>query len=78
MLKLLYHVVDRAMNDTEKLVQLQKLIDDITIEQEKISIQLAELRSQGKKKTVQFRQLLTRKLSNANIISVLQSYGLTE
>jgi len=66
------------MNDTEKLVQLQKLIDDITIEQEKISIQLAELRSQGKKKTVQFRQLLTRKLSNANIISVLQSYGLTE
>jgi len=64
------------MNDTEKLIQLQKLIDDISDEQERISIELADLRSQGKEKTVQFKQQFTKKMMNVNIISLLQSYEL--
>ena len=64
------------MTDAEKLTKLEKLIADITAEQEKISAELAVLRSQGKEKTVQFRQLFTKKLSNTNVISLLSSYGL--
>ena len=65
-------------SEAERLVKLQNLIDDITVEQDKISTELAVLRGQGKEKTVQFRQLFTKKLSNVNIISALQSYGLME
>jgi hypothetical protein len=64
------------MDDSEKLVQLQKMIVDLLAEQEKIAVQLAELRNQGKGKTVQFRQLFVKKLSNINVISLLQSYEL--
>jgi len=64
------------MDDSEKLVQLQKMIDDLIAEQEKLAGQLAELRNQGKGKTVQFRQLFAKKLSNINVINLLQSYGL--
>jgi hypothetical protein len=64
------------MNDNEKLMQLQKMIYDLTAEQEKIVVQLAELRNQGKGKTVQFRQLFAKKLSNITILNLLQSYGL--
>jgi len=49
---------------------------DLIAEQEKITGQLAELRNQGKGKTVQFRQLFAKKLSNINVISLLQRYGL--
>jgi hypothetical protein len=64
------------MSDRERLVQLQKMIDDLIAEQEKIAQQLMDLRSQGKGKTAQFRQLFTKKLSNANVLSLLESYGL--
>jgi uncharacterized coiled-coil DUF342 family protein len=63
-------------DDREKLVQLQKMIDDLIAEQEKIACQLAELRNQGRGKTAQFRQLFAKKLSNVTVISMLQSYGL--
>jgi hypothetical protein len=66
------------MSDNNKFVQLQKLIDDIVAEQEKISVELTNLRSQGKGKTVQFRQLFSKKLFNIQVISLLQSYGLWE
>jgi len=61
---------------SEKESKLQKMIDDITAEQDKLAGKLADLRSQGKEKTVQFKQLFTKKLSNTNVISLLKSYGL--
>jgi hypothetical protein len=64
------------MDDSERLVQLQKMIADLIAEQENIGVQLVELRDQGKGKTVQFRQLFAKKLSNINIINLLQNYGL--
>ncbi len=36
------------MDDSEKLVQLQKMIDDLVAKQEKLAGQLAELRNHGK------------------------------
>jgi len=64
------------MDDREKLAQLQKMIADLIAEQEKIAGKLSELRNQGREKTVQFRQLFAKNLSNVNVISLLQSYGL--
>jgi len=63
---------------SEKESKLQKMIDDITAEQDKLAGKLVDLRSQGKEKTVQFKQLFTKKLSNTNVISLLKSYGLMD
>jgi len=64
------------MSDKEKLNQLQRMIDDITAEQEKITGNLAELREQDKEKSVLFKQLFTKKLFNISVINLLQNYGL--
>ena len=60
----------------DKLNQLEKLVRDITTEQEKISAELAELRKCDKEKTVKFRQLFSKKLSNATVMDTLQNYKL--
>jgi catechol 2,3-dioxygenase-like lactoylglutathione lyase family enzyme len=60
------------MSNPEKPPQIQKMIDDLTAEQEKIALQLAKLRVQGRVKTVLFKQLLTKKLSNTNILDYIQ------
>jgi catechol 2,3-dioxygenase-like lactoylglutathione lyase family enzyme len=64
------------VNNSEKNIQIQKMIADLTAEQEKITQQLAELKTQGKEKTARFKQLFTKKLSNITVLSMLQSYGL--
>jgi len=64
------------VNNPEKNIQIQKMIADLTAEQEKITQQLAELKTQGKEKTARFKQLFTKKLSNLTVLNMLQSYGL--
>jgi catechol 2,3-dioxygenase-like lactoylglutathione lyase family enzyme len=57
----------------EKSSQIQKMLTDLTAEQEQIAQQLADLRAQGREKTVLFKQLFTKKLSNLNIIEYIKN-----
>ena len=52
----------------------QRLLD----QQEELAARLEGLRREGKTKTVQFRELMGKKLMNIQTLSLLQAYGLLE
>jgi len=52
--------------------------DEIEKTKNEISLQLDELRSEGKEKTVQFRELFTKKLVNNNVMAFLRYHGLSD
>lgn len=60
----------------EKLARFENFYDDLVNEQAKLADELALLRSEGKEKSVQFKELLTRKLVNINTMIFLKNYGL--
>ena len=51
-------------------------MQDLAAQQEEIPRRLQELRSQGREKTVQFRELLAQKLVNQNLCLLMERYGL--
>lgn len=57
----------------ERLGKIEELYERLCREQEEISSELSDLRSQGKAKSVKFNQLLAKKLSNVSILSALES-----
>lgn len=57
----------------ERLGKIEEMYKKTSEEQEKISAQLAELRSAGKARSVKFNQLLAKKLTNVSIIAALES-----
>lgn len=57
----------------ERLGKIEEYYVRICCEQEQISRELSELRSQGKAKSVKFNQLLSKKLTNVNIIAALEA-----
>ncbi|MEG3074326.1 MAG: hypothetical protein RR867_08930 [Ruthenibacterium sp.] len=59
-----------------KLGRLEDLCDTLPQKQAEISAELAVLRAAGKEKSVQFRELLTQKLTNSQLLSTLQAYQL--
>jgi hypothetical protein len=61
-----------------KLAQYENFHDDLMREQEKISLEMQKLRSDGKTRTVTFKQLLANKLANSQTLILLGSYGLRE
>lgn len=61
-----------------KLGRLEDLCEALPLEQEKIALQLAKLRENGKEKSVQFRELLSKKLTNSLVLGTLQAYQLTD
>jgi len=62
----------------DRLAKFESFYDDIEKAQNDISIQLDELRKEGKEKTVQFRELFTKKLVNNNVLAFLRFHGLTD
>ena len=50
--------------------------EDLDREQAEIAQRLEQLRSQGREKTVQFRELLAQKLVNSSLIQLLERKGL--
>ena len=60
------------------LAKFESFYDDIEKAQNDISLQLDELRSEGKEKTVQFRELFTKKLANNNVMAFLRFHNLTD
>ena len=60
----------------EKLAKFENFYDDLIKGQETLAEELALLRSEGKEKSVQFKELLTKKLVNVNMKILLKNYGL--
>lgn len=60
------------------LAKFESFYDEIEESQIDLSHQLEKLRSEGKEKTVQFRELFTKKLVNNNILAFLRFHGLTD
>lgn len=62
----------------DRLAKFESFYVDIEKAQNDISHQLDELRSEGKEKTVQFRELFTKKLVNNNVMAFLRFHGLSD
>ena len=60
----------------ERLARFEDMALGLEAEQRDIAARLAALREQGKDKTVQFRELLAQKLSNANMLLLLERWKL--
>lgn len=58
----------------ERLARFEDLFFGLEEEQRGISLQLEELRAQGKEKTVKFRELLAQKLANQTVKMTLERY----
>jgi len=52
------------------------LHEELIKKQNEIIKEMEKLKSQGKNKSVKFKQLLTEKISNNNILSIFEVYGL--
>ena len=60
----------------DKLAKYENIYDDLILKQSQISKELEKLRLEGKTKSVKFKQLLTNKITNNNILILFESYGL--
>lgn len=62
----------------DRLAKFESFYDEITKAQLEISTQLEVLRNEGKDKTVEFKELFTKKLVNNNVIAFLRFHGLAD
>jgi len=71
------HDVNGYFGDAvNKLAKFENIYDDLISQQSKISKELEKLRLESKTHSVKFRQLLTNKLTNNNILMLFETYGL--
>ena len=61
-----------------RLAAFEEMAQRLLDQQEELSSRLEGLRREGKTKTVQFRELMGKKLMNTQMLSFLQAYGLLE
>jgi len=59
-----------------KLAKFENIYEDLIASQSEISKQLEKLRNEEKIKTVRFRELMVKKMTNVMIIELFKSYGL--
>jgi hypothetical protein len=59
-----------------RLARFESIYDDLVVGQSKISEELEKLRNEGKTKSVRFRELMVKKMTNSNIIILFKTYGL--
>lgn len=62
----------------DKLARFESFYEELEKNQIDVSMQLEELRNEGKEKTVQYRELFTKKLVNNNVMAFLRFHGLAE
>ena len=67
---------ERLADAMDRLAGFEDLLQDLEREQEELPRQLEQLRNQGREKTVQFRELLARKLTNTNLRLLLEQHRL--
>lgn len=65
------------MNE-KRLQQFEKMLATVQSEYENIVRQMEELKAKGKIKSVTYQQLLTRKMTYQNMLSMYELYDLTD
>lgn len=65
------------MNE-KRLEQFEKMLAAVQTEYASIVWQMEELKEKGKIKSVTYQQLMTRKLTYQNMLSMYELYDLTE
>lgn len=58
----------------DRLAAFENVYEALTKEQDDIAHKMDKLRSEGKSKTVTFKQLMANKLTNINLLSILGTY----
>lgn len=64
--------------DEKRLEQFEKMLAEVRKEYENIVRQMEELKEKGKIKSVTYQQLMTRKLTYQNMLSMYELYDLVE
>lgn len=59
-----------------RLAKFENFYDNLVASQNKVLEDLEKLRNEGKTKSVKFRELMVRKMTNNNIMISLKTYGL--
>ncbi len=62
----------------ERLEAFEKMLADIQRQYIGVAAKMAELKAQGREKTVTYRQLMANKLRYQEMLSLYEIYGLTE
>jgi hypothetical protein len=62
----------------ERLAKFEEFHTKMLASQGEIVEELAKLRAEGKEKTVQYRELFTKKLLTSNVLAFLRYHGIKE
>lgn len=65
-------------NQEKRLEQFEKMLQSVQTEYKSIVRQMGELKKKGKIRSVTYQQLMTRKLTYQNMISMYELYDLAE
>ncbi len=65
-------------NQEKRLEQFEKMLQSVQTEYKSIARQMEELKKKGKIRSVTYQQLMTRKLTYQNMISMYELYDLAE
>ena len=65
-------------NQEKKLKKFEKMLQSVQTEYKSIVRQMEELKKKGKIRSVTYQQLMTRKLTYQNMISMYELYDLAE
>ena len=72
-----YSVPDERIKDAiQRLGEFEDAYDDLVNSQEQIPKDLETLRTQGKEKTVRYKETVAQKLINNNIVMFFEKHGL--
>lgn len=64
--------------EQNRLEAFEKMLTAVQQEYESISAKMDTMKAQGKVKTVTYQQLMARKLTYQNMLSLYQIYGLAD
>lgn len=67
---------DRLNQAINKLAIFENIYEELNAEQIEISKKLEVLRNEGKMKSLKFRELMTKKLTNSTVLALFKNYGL--
>lgn len=67
-----------AQQVLEKLARFEQMTQELFAQQEQLADKMEQLRAAGKEKSVQFRELFAKKLTNAAFLAHLLALGLAD
>lgn len=59
-----------------KLAKFENIYDDLVVNQSEIANEMERLRNEGKTHTFKFKELMVKKITNNNTITLFKTYGL--